>query len=203
MLNGLKNIYTFYVGRYKKRFLYCFGIYFFLVIIAGLIGVLNPNLAIEIKRVVGGQFVSSMPGLFQAISAGNVLTVILTIFGINSILGTFFYITVPNTLGLGTLVFIYRPMLWGLIYAPISPQDTILLLKVIPTLLLEGTAYVIAFAASLDLIIAIAKPGKLGEDSRLKALKKAWIFNLKSYVLVLIVLFIAAVVETITIIYAV
>ncbi len=203
MLNGLKNIYTFYIERYKKRFLYCFGIYFFLVIIAGLIGVLNPDLAIEIKRVVGGQFVSSMPGLFQAISAGNILTVILTIFGVNSVLGTFISITIPNMLGLGTLVFIYRPMLWGLIYAPISPQDTILLLKVIPTILLEGTAYVIAFAASLDLVLALVKPEKLEENSRLKALKKAWIYNLKSYVLVLIVLFLAAVVETITILYAV
>ncbi len=203
MLNGLKNIYTFYVERYKKRFLYCFGIYFLLVIIGGLIGVLNPNLAIEIKTMIGSQFVSSMPGLFQAIGAGKVLTIILTIFGINSILGTFFYITIPNILGLGTLIFIYRPLLWGLIYAPVSPQDTMLLLIAIPTLLLEGTAYVIAFVSSIDLVLALVKPEKLGEESRLKALKRAWIYTLKSYVLVLIVLFIAAVVETITIIYAV
>ncbi len=203
MLNGLKNIYIFYVERYKKRFLYYFGIYFFLVIIAGLIGVLNPNLSIEVKRIVGGQFASSLPGLFQAISAGNILTVILNIFGINSIIGTFLTITVPNMLGLGTLVFIYRPLLWGLIYAPVSPQDTIILIMVIPTLLLEGTAYIIAFASSIDLVLALIKPEKLEENSRLKALKKAWIYNLKSYALVLIVLFIAAVVETITIIYTV
>jgi hypothetical protein len=201
MLNGLKNIYNLYVERYKKRFIYCFGIYFILVILGGLIGFLNPNLAIEVKRMIGSQFVSSMPGLFQAISAGKILTVILTIFGINSVVGTFLTITVPNMVGLGTLIFIYRPLLWGLIYAPISPQDTVLLLKVIPTLLLEGTAYVIAFAASLDLVLAIVKPDKLGEESRLKALKKAWIYNLKSYALVLIVLFVAAVVETITIIF--
>lgn len=201
MLTGLKNIYTFYVERYKKRFIYCFGIYFILVIIGGLIGVLNPDLTLEIKKVIGEQFVSSMPGLFQAIDAGQILTVILTIFGINSVLGTFVTITVPNMLGLGTLIFIYRPLLWGLIYAPINPQDTWLLLMVIPTLLLEGTAYVIAFASSIDLLLAIVKPWKLEEESRLKAFKKAWIYNLKSYVLVLIVLFIAAVVETVTIVF--
>ena len=61
----------------------------------------------------------------------------------------------------------------------------------------------VAFVSSIDLVLALVKPGKLGEESRLKALKKAWIYTLKSYVLVLIVLFIAAVVETVTIIYAV
>jgi uncharacterized membrane protein SpoIIM required for sporulation len=75
-----------------------------------------------------------------------------------------------------------------------------LILKVIPTLLCEGIAYVIAFTASIDLLLAIVKPEKLEEKSRVRALKKAGIYNLKSYVLVLIVLFIAAVVETVTII---
>lgn len=203
MLTGLKNIYTFYVERYKKRFIYCFGIYFILVIIGCLIGVLNPDLAFEVKKMVGEQFASSMPGLFQAISTGQLLTVILTIFGINSIFGSFLTITVPNMVGLGTLIFIYRPVLWGLIYAPTDPQSAMLLLLVIPTLLLEGLAYVIAFTSSIDLLLALIKPGKLEEESRLKAMKKAWINNLKSYVLVLIVLFIAAVVETVTIVFAV
>jgi uncharacterized membrane protein SpoIIM required for sporulation len=88
----------------------------------------------------------------------------------------------------------------GLIYAPTSPSAVILLIAVIPTLILEGVAYVIAFTASLDFVLAIAKPKSLGEESRLKAWKKAWVYNLKSYVLVLIMLFVAAVVEAITLV---
>lgn len=112
MLTGLKNIYTFYAERYKKRFIYCLEIYFILVVIGGLIGVLNPDLVLEFRKFIGEQFISSMPGFFQAISAGQVLTVILTIFGINSIVASFLTITVPNMVGLGTLIFIYMPLLW-------------------------------------------------------------------------------------------
>jgi uncharacterized membrane protein SpoIIM required for sporulation len=90
--------------------------------------------------------------------------------------------------------------MWGLIYAPTSPGAAMLLIAVIPTLILEGVAYIIAFAASLDFVLAIAKPKSLGEESRFKAWKKAWAYNLKSYVLVLIMLFVAAVVESVTII---
>lgn len=199
MLDGLKNIYNFYVERYKKRFLYCLGFYFLLVVTGGIIGVINPNLSSETMKIVGSQFSTSFPGLMQAINVGQLISVVLTIFGINSVFGSFLSITVPNMVGIGTLTFIFRPILWGLIYAPISQPAATLLLIIIPTLILEGTAYVIAFTSSIDLLLAILKPAKLEETSRLKAMKKAWIYNLKSYVLVLIVLFVAAVVETATI----
>lgn len=203
VISGLKNIFNFYVERYKKRFIYCFAIYFILVAIGAIIGVLNPDYALEFKKVVGTQFVSSTPGLFQAISAGKMLTVMATIFGINSIFASFLTITVPNIIGLGTITYIYRGIIWGLIYAPIDSQSTMLLLYVIPTLLLEGTAYVIAFTASLDLPLALIRPEKLGKKSRWEAFKKAVVNNLKSYVLVLIVLLIAAIVETVTIAFLV
>lgn len=199
MLNKLKDIYNFYVKRYKKRFLYCFGIYYGLVIIGMIIGILDPSVSTGTGHVIINQFQSGLPGLFQAIGAGDIIKIILIIFGINSVMGSFFYITVLNTIGLGTVIFIFRPLLWGLLYSPTSPQAAMLLVFTIPTLILEGIAYVIAFTASLDLILAIIKPKSLGEDSRLKAWKKAWIYNLKAYVLVLIVLFVAAVVETLTI----
>lgn len=200
MLNGIKNIYNFYVERYKKRFLYCFGIYYGLLIIGMVIGLLYPPVSTGTAHTVGSQFFTALPGLMQAISAGDILKIVVTIFAFNSILGSFLVITLLNIIGLGTLVFIYRPIMWGLVYAPTSPHAALLLIAVIPTLILEGTAYVIAFAASLDFILAIAKPKSLGEESRFKAWKKAWVYNLKSYVLVLITLFVAAVVETVTLV---
>ncbi|MEL7669548.1 stage II sporulation protein M [Methanobacterium sp.] len=200
MLNKIKNIYNFYVARYKKRFLYCFAIYYGLVIIGMVIGLLYPPISTGTGGNISSQFSTVFPGLLQAIGAGDVIKVILTIFVFNSILGSFLAITLLNLIGIGTLVFIYRPIMWGLIYAPTSPSAAVLLIAVIPTLILEGVAYVIAFAASLDFILAIAKPKALGEESRFKAWKKAWVYNLKSYVLVLIMLFVAAVVESVTII---
>jgi uncharacterized membrane protein SpoIIM required for sporulation len=199
IFSGLKNIFNFYVERYKKRFIYCFATYFILVAIGAIIGILNPDYALEIKKIIGTQFVSSSPGLFQAISTGKMLTVTATIFLINSIFASFLTITVPNVMGFGTITYIFRAIIWGLIYAPIDSQSTMLLLAVIPTLLLEGIAYVIAFTSSLDLPLALITPERLKEKSRWKAFKKAWIYNLKSYVLVLIVLLIAAIVETVTI----
>jgi uncharacterized membrane protein SpoIIM required for sporulation len=200
MLEKIKNIYNFYVERYKKRFLYCFAIYYGLVIIGMVIGLLYPPISTGTGGNISSQFSTVFPGLLQAIGAGDVIKVILTIFVFNSILGSFLAITLLNLIGVGTLVFIYRPIMWGLVYAPTSPHAAMLLLAVIPTLILEGVAYIIAFAASLDFVLAIAKPKALGEESRFKAWKKAWIYNLKSYVLVLIMLFVAAVVESVTII---
>jgi len=200
MLNKIKNIYNFYVARYKKRFLYCFAIYYGLVIIGMVIGLLYPPISTGTGGNISSQFSTVFPGLLQAIGAGDVIKVILTIFVFNSILGSFLAITLLNLIGIGTLVFIYRPIMWGLIYAPTSPSAAVLLIAVIPTLILEGVAYVIAFAVSLDFVLAIAKPKALGEESRFKAWKKAWVYNLKSYVLVLIMLFVAAVVESVTII---
>ena len=199
MFSWIKNIFSFYVERYKKRFIYCFVIYYLLVFIGGLIGVLNHGLTSKVIKIVGSGFTSFTPGLFQAIDAGQAITIILMIFVINSIFGTFLLITLPNIICLGTLTFIFRPLLWGIIYAPINPQETILLVSAIPTMIIEGLAYIIAFVASIDLFLAILNPVKLDEDSRFKALKKAALYNLKSYVLVLMVLFIAAIVETVTI----
>ncbi|WP_424355524.1 stage II sporulation protein M [Methanobacterium sp. MBAC-LM] len=200
MLEKIKNIYNFYVERYKKRFLYCFAIYYGLVIVGMVIGLLYPPISTGTGGNISSQFSTVFPGLLQAIGAGDVIKVILTIFVFNSILGSFLAITVLNLIGIGTLVFIYRPIMWGLIYAPTSPSATMLLIAVIPTLILEGAAYVIAFTASLDFVLAIAKPKALGEESRFKAWKKAWTYNLKSYVLVLIMLLVAAVVESVTLI---
>lgn len=200
MLEKIKNIYNFYVERYKKRFLYCFAIYYGLVIIGLLIGLLYPPVSTGAGGNIASQFSTIFPGLMQDISAGNVLNIIVTIFAFNSILGSFLVITLLNLIGLGTLVFIYRPLMWGLIYSPTSPSAAMLLIAVIPTLILEGVAYVIAFTASLDFILAITKPKSLGEESRFKAWKKAWVYNLKSYVLVLIMLLVAAVVESITLV---
>ena len=201
MLEKIKNIYNFYVERYKKRFLYCFAIYYGLVIIGLVIGLLYPPVSTGTGGNIASQFSTVLPGLMQAIGAGDVIKIIATIFAFNSILGSFLAITVLNLVGLGTLVFIYRPIMWGLIYAPTSPSAAVLLIAVIPTLILEGIAYVIAFTASLDFVLAIAKPKSLGEESRFKAWKKAWIYNLKSYVLVLIMLLVAAVVESITLVF--
>lgn len=201
MLNRIKNIYKFYVERYKKRFLYCFAIYYGLVIIGMVIGLLYPPISTGTGGNISSQFSTVFPGLLQAIGAGDVIKVILTIFVFNSILGSFLAITLLNLIGIGTLVFIYRPIMWGLIYAPTSSGAAMLLIAVIPTLILEGVAYIIAFAASLDFVLAIAKPKSLGEENRFKAWKKAWAYNLKSYVLVLIMLFVAAVVESITLVF--
>ncbi|MGC9517007.1 MAG: stage II sporulation protein M [Methanomicrobiales archaeon] len=201
MIKFLKNIYKFYVKRYKKRFIYSFLVYYLLVILGGISGIFYSVSRENAVQTVSSSLNSTLPSLFQAINSGDLISVVLTIFGFNAVLGSFFFITLLNMIGIGTLIFIYRPFLWGFIYAPVNPQATALLIYVIPTLILEGLAYVMAFAASIDFLQAIIKPSALGEKKRLRAYKKAWINNLKSYVLILIVLFVAAVVETLTILY--
>ena len=118
-------------------------------------------------------------------------------FGINLILGSFVTITAANMFGLGALMFIMRPFLWGFYILPIFSHATgpLMIFGPVVLLLLEGGAYVIAFAASIDLMLAMVEPGLMNEARRVDALKKAWIYNLRSYVLVSIMLLVAAVAE--------
>lgn len=118
-------------------------------------------------------------------------------FGINLIFGSFVAITAANMFGLGALVFILRPFVCGLYFSAIFCYSSKPLAMVGPLviLVLESTAYIIAFAASIDLMLAMVEPELMNEARRIDALKKAWIYNLRSYVLVSIMLLVAAVAE--------
>lgn len=202
MFKVIVDICSFYWSRYKKRFLYSLLIYFLMVGVGAIVGISTSDSTTWIgqAKLIHAELSSSSllsPVLKAYLGRETARAIGLTI-GINLVFGSFVTITAANMFGLGALMFIIRPFLWGmLLISPISRCATGPLMFVGPVviLLLEGTAYVIAFAASLDLMLAMVEPGLMNETRRIDALKKAWIYNLRSYVLVSIMLLVAAVAE--------
>lgn len=123
------------------------------------------------------------------------------IFLFNLVLSDFLVVTLPGLafFPLSTATLMYRAFLWGTF---LSQLPTPLFLAALPTFILEGEGYVLASVAGIMLGISWLKPNwifKKETPSRWKALKKASEECLRIYILMAMILFVAAVVETFTI----
>jgi len=128
---------------------------------------------------------------------------VVGIFLFNLTLSGFLFVTLPGLVffPLSAAVLLFRGFLWGVL---LSQLPTAYFLAALPTVVLEGEGYVLASVAGITLGLSWIKPNWVygGEGlSRFGALKKALRECGRSYVIVAIVLFVAAVVEIITIAY--
>ncbi len=197
MLKAMQHACSFYWTRYKRRFLYCLLIYFLLIGAGALVRASSPGSTTLVgqSRLIDAQLRSSrlLSPLREAYVGRKVARAIGLTFAVNLVLASFLCITAANMFGLGALVFIVRPFLWGLLLT----HSLRLLLFVAPIAILEGIAYVVAFTASIDLMLAMVEPALMNQTRRIDALKRAWSYNLRSYVLVAPILLVAAVVEVV------
>jgi len=126
---------------------------------------------------------------------------ILGIFAFNLALSSFVFVTLPGIaffpLSAGFLS--YRGFLWGLL---LYMSPTLLFVASLPTIILEGEAYVLAAMAGSVVGASWIKPNLAYQESglsRLEAFKKSLKECVKAYALVATLLFISAIVETMTI----
>jgi hypothetical protein len=129
----------------------------------------------------------------------------LGIFVFNLALSSFLFITLPGFLffPLSGGLLVYRALLWGLVLDSLPVN---VFVASLPTVLLEGEAYVCAALAGTVVGASWAMPEwayKGLKTSRFDALKTGLKECLTIYVAVAVVLFVAAVVETLTIIFMV
>jgi hypothetical protein len=128
---------------------------------------------------------------------------VLVIFFFNLVLSGFVLVTLSGlAFFVLPLVFLsVRSFLWG---ALLNGLSTSMFLAAFPTLILEGEGYVLAALAGVNLGVSWFKPKWIyGEKelSRKESIKMALKDCLRIYVLVAIFLFVAAVVETVTIVF--
>jgi hypothetical protein len=131
----------------------------------------------------------------------NAALMIVSIFLFNLVLSGFVLITLSGLLFFALPVFFLcvRGLLWGIMLSGLSSSGFLLAL---PTLILEGEGYVLAALAGVGLGLSWLYPKWLykGEElSRSESVKRALEDCARIYVLVVIVLFVAAVVEIATI----
>jgi hypothetical protein len=140
-------------------------------------------------------------GVFPSLLFGdNWVLTFLSIFAINFFLSAFLVVTLPGLVffGLSLVLLLYRAVVWGLLLAFASSYQ---FLVALPTVILEGEAYVIAGVAGFVLGLSWLKPkwAFKGEGlSRKDALVRGFRECFRLYVLVGFVLFVAAIAETVT-----
>lgn len=113
---------------------------------------------------------------------------------------TFLFVTLPGLgfFGLSAVSLSFRGVVWGFL---LTFTPTAQFLAALPTIILEGEAYVLAAVAGTVLGLSWLKPNwafRRENVSRREALGKAFRECVHLYVLVVVVLFVAALVETLT-----
>lgn len=138
---------------------------------------------------------------FFFIETTSIPWMILAIFLLNLVVSGFVLVTLSGLVffALPVAVLLYRALLWGVL---LTDVPTPLFLAAFPTLIFEGEGYVFGSLAGVNLGLSWLNPELVykGEElGRLEAIKRAMKDCIYIYILVAILLFAAAVVETVTI----
>lgn len=170
----------------------------------GLIGVgivyarFDPALQKRITDAVGTAFSQGpLAAVGEAYLSGQTIRAILLTFGINLVAGSGATITLPSLLipFSGLLMGAYRAVLWGLIYAPNTPELRMIFLPHLPTLLLEGQAYILVLLGVVIQGRALFSPRTVGSATRRQGYWQSIKLTGQLYKLVLLVLAVAAIYE--------
>jgi hypothetical protein len=142
------------------------------------------------------------PGVPEVLLGSGWIVMVVGVFLFNLVFSAFVVVTLPGVaffpLSVGFLLF--RAVLWGLL---LYALPTWLFLALLPTVVLEGEAYVFAGVAGAVVGVSWIKPNLLYREeglSRVEAFKKALKEYLRLYVFVVLFLFVAAVVEMATLV---
>ncbi len=189
----------------KEAYIYINILYYGLVVLGmAYVAFFNPGLQETLLKVSGQTFTEGpLAAVGKAYGSGQVLQSILITFVVNLFLGSMIQMTLPSLIipFSGLLLGVYRAILWGLL---LSPSNAKLAGPMIPhslTLILEGQAYILVMLSIYIHGKAFLRPQIYGIESRLggylEGLRRTgWI-----YVLVSLLLAVAAVYEALEVIY--
>jgi hypothetical protein len=178
------------------------------LVIAGMIYValFNPGLQNTLVQATGQTFTQGpLSAVGGAYGGGQVVNAIVLTFVVNLLVGSLVTVTLPGLIipFSGLLLGVYRAILWGLL---LSPANAGLAGPMIPhslTLILEGQAYILAMLAVFIHGKAFLNPSAYGVTGHLRGYveglrRTGWI-----YLLVVILLAVAAIYESLEVIYLV
>src|SRR4030042_4677412 len=131
---------------------------------------------------------------------GEGFALVVNIFLVNLVLSSFVIITLPGFafFPLSAFLLLYRASLWGMM---LHYQPNSVLLCALPTLILEGEAYVLAALAGTIVGVSWVKTKWVYAEeavTRSAAIRKSVKACLVIYLVVVLLLFIGAIVETAT-----
>ena len=181
--------------------------YYGLVMVAMIFVAWHPEIQQELLKTVGKAFHNNGPlaTVGSAYKGGNVAAAILLTFVVNLFIGSLLTITVPSMVVpySGFVMGVTRAILWGLLLSPAEPKLCYAMIPHSLTLLLEGQGYIMALFAAYVSGNAFLRPRSIG----LKTHGEGYVAGLHQtaslYILVTLVLAVAAVYEALEVIYIV
>lgn len=199
------NLYTWLLARpvgilqaHRRAYVGLNVFYYALIVVGMIYAAMNPALQQSLMESVGTAF---SQGPFGALTDAYVNAKIFEATGltflVNLFIGSLGTITLPSLLVpfSGLLMGAYRAFLWGLIYAPTSPEMQTILLPHSLTLILEGQAYILAMLGVVIQGRGLLSPRSVGAASRRQGLWMGIQLSAQLYVLVILVLAVAAIYE--------
>jgi hypothetical protein len=174
--------------------------YYGLVVIFMVYAAFNQPLQQSLLDQIGSAFMTGpLAFVGKAYSSAQVLPAILATLSVNLVLGSFAEISLPSLVipFSGLLIGVIRAVLWGLILSPANPGLRLVMIPHSITLLLEGQGYILALLAAYLQGRAFLWPKTAGVEGHARGYREGLKRTGKLYLLVTLVLVVAAVYEVI------
>jgi hypothetical protein len=179
-------------------------IYYGLVALAMIyVALINPDLQ---ERLLSDVQTSLTEGPLAMVGdvylGGNVIAAAAVTFLVNFMVGALLTITLPSLIVpfAGMALGVYRAVLWGLLLAPATSQLALVMIPHSLTLILEGQAYILAILASYVHGLAFLRPESVSVVGHRQGYLEGAKCTGRLYVLVVIVLAVAAAYEAVEVI---
>ena len=184
--------------------------YYGLVICGMLAAAADPSLNETLMAGVGDSLSEGpLAPVWDAYSAGRVVQAAALTVGVNLLVGSFATITLPSLVVpfSGLLMGVVRALLWGVLFSPrtvsgIGLAEGVAGLSIAILVFLEGQGYVLAALGAYLHGVAFLFPRRAGADGHLRGYWQGLKTQARIYVLVLLVLLVAAVYEVAIAVFA-
>ncbi len=192
------------IVREHRRAYLALNILYYGLILAGMAYVVfNPSLQQELLEAVGLAFTQGpLVAVGEAYTGGELVLAALLTFVVNLIIGSAVWITLPSLIipFSGIASGALRALLWGFLFSPVTPEIRSILIPHSITLILEGQAYILAMLAAYIQGRSFLWPGTIEARNHVEGYIRGALRSLRLYILVALVLAVAAVYEALEVI---
>jgi hypothetical protein len=192
------------IKEFRRAYIVLNLVYYGLVICGMAYVALHPSLQQSLLDAVRSAFgqepLSTVAGAY---TGGQVLLAIALTFVVNLTIASFLWITLPSLVVpfSGIVTGACRAVLWGVLLSPSSPEMSAVMIPHSLTLILEGQAYILAMLAAYIQGRAFLWPATVDATTHGEGYRAGVKRSLRLYLLVAIVLAVAAVYEVLEVIF--
>jgi len=195
------------IREFRREYILLNIVYYGLVVCGMIYILFDPSPQQSLSEAALQAFTEEGPlaAVGSAYGGGKVLSAMVLTFTVNLIAGAFIVITVPSLLipFSGLLIGALRAVVWGLVLSPTTPEFARGMIPHSLTLLIEGQGYILAMLAVYIHGKAFLWPGSVGAATHGQGYRMGLRRSAQLYLLVVLVLAVAAVYEALEVIFIV